>query len=139
MRKKLLALGIATLGVVAFTSPAIAQKPGAHLLSEPVCTITDGSITCVGGSAAGLGNQPVVVTADVPAGCETKPGSNEPPGHAQATSEPIQPRGGRIDFPTFTLTADCPPGLIPVIGTTVTYTILTTGGILVFTFQVTAT
>jgi len=100
--------------------------------------LNDGSITCVGGSAAGLGNQPVIVTASADAGCETRPGNIEPAGHAQFTSEPIEPRGGRIDFPTFTLTADCPPGLNPVIGTTVTYTILTDNGELVFTFTVTA-
>jgi hypothetical protein len=141
MRKILLVSSATILTVVALTAVALAQKSGAHLNEDPVCTLSaDGStITCTGGTAAGLGNQPVTVSASAPAGCETKPGNNQPAGHAQESSEPIQPRGGRIDFPDFTLTADCPPGLNTVLGTTVTYTILTTDGVLVFTFTVTAT
>lgn len=132
------ALGVAV--VAAMSTLALAQKPGAHVLEEPVCTLDTGStsITCENGSAAGLGNQAVIVSASVPAGCQVKPGTNDPPGHAQFTSEPIQPRGGRINFPTFTLSADCPPGLVPTIGTVVTYEIRRGDGTLVLTFQVTA-
>jgi len=139
MRKILWASGLAVMVVMAVTNVGLAQKAGAHLLSEPVCTISGGTVTCTGGSAAGLGNQPVVVSASVDAGCQTRPGNNEPAGHTQFTSAPIQPKGGRIDFPTITLSPDCPGGLNPVIGNIVTYTILTEGGVLVFTFTVTAT
>jgi hypothetical protein len=139
MRKQLFASACTVLGFIAIATVALAQKSGAHLLESPVCTESGGTVTCTGGSAAGLGNQPVTVSADVPAGCETKPGSNQPPGHAQAQSQPIQPRGGRINFPTLTLSADCPPGLNPVIGDTVTFTILTETGQLVFTFTVPVT
>jgi hypothetical protein len=140
MRKMVTIGSVMVLTFVAWTTGALAQKAGAHLLSEPVCTLSsDGTtISCTGGSVAGLGNQAVIVTATAPAGCGTKPDSNNPPGHAQFTSEPIQPHAGRINLPSFTLTADCPPGLVPFIGTTVTYTITTEDGTLVFTFQVTA-
>lgn len=140
MRKMLLGSGVAVLSFAAFTTIALAQKPGAHVLEEPVCTLNDStSISCTNGSAAGLGNQAVIVSASAPAGCSTRPDSNDPPGHAQFTSEPIQPRGGRINFPDFTLSADCPPGLNPFIGTVVTYEIRTGDGTLVLSFQVTAT
>jgi hypothetical protein len=139
--KKLFGSAIAVMGIAAMTTIALAQKSGAHVGEEPVCTLSaDGtSITCVGGYAAGLGNQAVIVSASAPAGCGTKPGSNNPPGHAQFTSEPIQPRGGRINLPTFTISADCPAGLVAFIGTEVTYEIRTGSGGLVLTFTVTAT
>ena len=139
MRKVLLRSAVTIIGLVALTSIGLAQKPGAHVLEDPVCTINDGTITCTGGSAAGLGNQAVIVSASAPAGCSTRPDSNNPPGHAQFTSAPIQPRGGRINFPTFTLSADCPPGLNSFIGSVVTYEIRTGAGALVLTFQVIAT
>jgi hypothetical protein len=130
---------LTAIGIVAFATIGFAQKTGAHLLSEPVCTLTGDTITCTGGAAAGLGNQPVTVSADVAAGCAVKPGTNEPGGHAQDQSEPLQPRGGRINFPSFELSADCPPGLNPTFGTVVTYTIRTDGGVLVFSFTVNVT
>ena len=141
MRRMLLGSAVVILTGFAWTTGALAQKAGAHVLESPVCTLSSNgsSITCTGGSAAGLGNQPVAVSASCPAGCSTKPGSNDPSGHAQFQSEPIQPRGGRINFPTFTLSADCPPGLVSFVGTTITYTITTAGGGLVLTFQVIAT
>ena len=139
MRKMLLAGVLVVLVAVTMTTTTLAQKPGAHLLSEPVCTISGGTVSCSGGSAAGLGNQPVTVSATVDAFCQTRPGNNQPAGHNQFQSAPIQPKGGRIDFPSFTITPDCPPGLNPVVGNVVTYTILTEGGALVFTFTVTAT
>jgi hypothetical protein len=139
MRRVLLTGGFVVISIVALTTLGFAQKSGAHLLEEPVCTLSGDTIICEGGSAAGLGNQPVTVSADVPAGCEVRPGTNEPRGHAQEESEPIQPRGGRINFPTFNLTADCPSGLNPTFGDEVTYTILNGDGVLVLTFTVEVT
>ena len=139
MRKMLLASVLAVVAAATVTDLALAQKPGAHLLREPVCTLSGGTLSCSGGSAAGLGNQPVIVSASVDAFCQTRPGNNQPAGHNQFASQPISPKGGRIDFPSFTISPDCPPGLNPVVGNIVTYTILTEGGALVFTFTVTAT
>ena len=138
MRKMLSLSAVTILALVVVTGVALAQKPGAHVLTEPVCTIDNGTITCTGGAGAGLGNQAVIVSASAPAGCGTKPNSNNPPGHAQFTSEPIDPRAGRINFPTFTLSADCPPGLVSFIGTVVTYEVRTASGVLILSFTVTA-
>jgi hypothetical protein len=127
------------ISIVALATIGFAQKSGAHLLEEPVCTLSGDTVVCEGGAAAGLGNQPVTVSADVPAGCETRPGSNQPRGHAQDQSEPITPRAGRINFPTFELSANCPAGLNPAFGDKVTYTIRSAGGVLVFRFTVDVT
>ena len=137
MRKLLCIAGLTVVATVVATTFAAAQN--AHLLSSPVCTLSGTTVVCTGGKAAGLGNAPVTVSADIAAGCETRSGSNQPSGHAQAQSAPIQPRGGRINFPTLTLSADCPPGLNPVFGSTVTYTILDAEGNVVLTFTVPVT
>jgi hypothetical protein len=134
VRKFLIVATVITALVLTASAAFAAPKPGAHWVTEPVCTVSgDGSsVSCTSGSVAGLGNEPVMFTASVPAGCSTRPDSNNPPGHAQFGPIEIQPRGGRINTPAFTLSADCPPGLNSFVGDEVTFTIFRSDGSVVF-------
>ena len=126
MRRLLLAvlgaLGM-LVGLVAVAGTAQAANPHPVPSNPIVCTLNpDQTVSCAGG-IAGLGTGAVTVTVDVAFGCETRSGSNQPGGHVQAVSEPIQPRSGRINFSLTTGPADCPPGLNPVVGDTATITV----------------
>jgi hypothetical protein len=85
-----------------------------------VCQEVQNAVEC-SGSIAGLGSADrVTITVDASLACETKSGANQPGGHLQATSQPIDVRSGRVNFDVTTSQADCPPGLVPVVGDTAT-------------------
>jgi hypothetical protein len=140
----ILAVAIAAMFILGSASAAQAEKSGASFKDNkvPVCTLSiDGviesggnegkngtaTVSCTEGKVAGLGNEPVLFQATLPGGCVNSPG-HEPPGHVQTDVIPIQPRGGHIDTPAFTLVVDCPSGLFLVVGDAVTYTITNLAG-----------
>jgi hypothetical protein len=129
-------IGIALIVVTALAlsvATAFAAKAGAHWVTEPTCTFTSStSISCTAGSVAGLGNEPVTFVATVPGGCATSGNESQPPGHLQSSPQTIQPRGGRINLPAVSFSVNCPPGLNPVLGDEVTYTIRNQAGDIVF-------
>src|SRR5829696_5813181 len=78
--------------------PALAVSPHEVTNDPIVCTLNaDQTVTCAG-SVAGLGNQAVIAQVEADFACETRSGANQPGGHLQAQSEPIQTRSGRITF-----------------------------------------
>jgi hypothetical protein len=127
-----LSLIVAALAAV----PALAANPHEVANDPIICTLNpDQTVTCAG-SVAGLGNRPVTAQVDVDFACATRGNENQPGGHLQAKTEPITPRNGRITFSLTTGPADCPPGLNPVVGETATVTILSAGGVTLFTTTV---
>jgi len=116
---------LVVLAVVSM-SAAVATAQNPHFVGEPTCVLNEGgdTVTC-SGKIAGVGTTPTEVGIDVEGGCVNKPG-HEPPGHVQATTGPIQPRGGRITF-TVSISLDCPPGLTPVFGEEATIFIIQNG------------
>src|SRR5215207_7976150 len=115
--KRYLALGVVVAAVAAFPATSWAKNPHEVPNNPIVCTLLEGPAVSCSGSIAGLGTGDVIIEVDVALACETRPGSNQPGGHLQATSEPITPRGGRVNFENVaTDAAECPPGLNPVVG-----------------------
>jgi hypothetical protein len=106
---------------------------GIHFL-EVSCTSTGTAVNCEG-TLVGLGTVPTSVQVVADAACATRGNGNEPKGHIQGTSEPITPRGGRIDFDVTSGSASCPNGLNPTIGDTATINVFQSGN-LVFTDSV---
>jgi hypothetical protein len=121
-------IGIVAVLALALSPAAMASNP--HFVKTPTCTSTtsDNSITvnCTGGKIAGVGTEPTRVGIDVQGGCANNPG-HLPGGHNQAVSQPIQPKGGNIVFGSLSVTVSCPPGLTPVVGSSVTYFIVQDG------------
>jgi hypothetical protein len=119
MLRKIGIIAVLSLIVVALAAvPALGAKPtssGIHFIDEPVCTFsTSGntaSISCEGGSVAGVGSQPVTVFYQAEGGCTTRGNDNEPGGHVQSPSQTVQPNGGRINLEDATITVRCPGGL----------------------------
>ena len=130
MKRLLLPFILAAVVAGVFAAPAIASHPHFVKSQTPTCTssTSDNSITvnCTGGKIAGVGTEPTRVGIDVQGGCSNKPG-HLPKGHNQAVSEPIQPNGGNITFGPLSVTVSCPPGLDPVVGSSVTYFIVQDG------------
>jgi hypothetical protein len=118
-----------TVLVVAAVTAAGALAANPHFVRTPTCSLsTDGAtVTCTGGKIAGVGTEPTQVGIDVAAGCATSGNGNQPKGHRQAVSAPITPKGGNIVFPSLSVSADCPPGLNPVFGTSVQFFIVQNG------------
>src|SRR5919201_1440495 len=110
LRATALALAIAAVAAAS----ALAQNP--HFVRTPTCSVTNGTLTCTGGKIAGVGTEPTQVGIDVAAGCATRGNENQPKGHVQTLSAPIQPKGGNITFGPLSVAPDCPPGLNPVFG-----------------------
>jgi hypothetical protein len=112
-------LSLVALG--AWVSTAAAINPHEVAANPIVCTVveTEGgpAVECAG-AIAGLGTGAVIIEVDVALACETRSGANQPGGHLQATTEPITPEHGRVDFDVTTAAAECPPGLNPVVGET---------------------
>jgi hypothetical protein len=115
--------------VVAAVTAAGAVAANPHFVRTPTCSLSnDGAtVTCTGGKIAGVGTEPTQVGIDVAAGCATSGNGNEPKGHRQAVSEPITPKGGNIVFGELSVSADCPPGLNPVFGSSVQFFIVQNG------------
>ena len=131
-----LSLIVAALAAV----PALAANPHEVPSNPIVCTevATDAgpAVECAG-AIAGLGTGAVIIQTDVALACETRSGSNQPGGHLQATTEPITPEHGRVDFDVTTAAAECPPGLNPVVGEEATVSVFSAAtGELLFTTTV---
>jgi hypothetical protein len=99
--------------------PALAANPHPVKSGEPLqCTLNNAGtrLTC-SGELAGLGNVDAIrVTVDVTGGCETRSGSNQPPGHIQSTSPRIPvTENGRATFEQ-SVSVRCPGGLNPFFG-----------------------
>jgi hypothetical protein len=123
MLRKLGIIGVLSMLLVAFAaSAALAVNPHEVPSNPIVCTEVDNAVQCAGG-IAGLGTGAVTIQVDAALACETRSGSNQPGGHLQATTEPIAPEHGRVDFDVTTAAARCPRGLNPVVGETATVTV----------------
>jgi len=139
MRKLGIIAVLALMGLALAAVPALAANPHEVVNDPIVCTLNeDQTVTCAG-SVAGLGNQAVIAQVDVDFACATRGNENQPGGHLQAQSDPIQTRQGRITFSETTGPAECPPGLNPVVGETATVTILDLEGNVLFTRTVAIT
>ena len=126
----LMALAIAAV-------PALAASPHEVPRDPITCTLNqDMTVTC-DGTVAGLGNVSRVTTEiDVPFGCATRGNMNQPRGHVQGTSGPLQVRNGRVTFSVTAGPAVCPNGLNPAVGDFATVTISDLGGNVLFTKRV---
>jgi len=140
MKRLLLAL-CATAAVVVFVpSTALAVNPHEVPSNPIVCIVVETeagpAVECAGG-IAGLGTGALIIEVDVALACETRSGANRPGGHLQATTEPITPEHGRVDFDVTTAAAECPPGLNPVVGEEATVNVFSAAtGELLFTTTV---
>jgi len=118
---KRLIMALCAIAAMAFLVPSTALAVNPHEVpSNPiVCTVVEteaGPAVECAGAIAGLGTGAVIIQVDVALACETRSGANQPGGHLQATTEPITPEHGRVDFDVTTAAAECPPGLVPVVG-----------------------
>jgi len=144
MLRKIGIMAVLSLIVAAIaTVPALAINPHEVSSNPIVCTEvqTDAgpAVEC-SGAIAGLGTGAVTIGVDADLACETKSGANQPGGHLQGTTEPITPEHGRVDFDVTTAAAECPPGLVPVVGETATVSVFDAAtGELLFTQPVTIT
>ena len=134
-------IGVLSMLLVAFAaSAALAVNPHEVPNNPIVCTVVEtdaGPAVACSGSIAGLGTGDVIIRIDVALACETRSGSNQPGGHLQATTEPITPEHGRVDFDVTTAAAECPPGLNPVVGEEATVSVFSAAtGALLFTTTV---
>jgi hypothetical protein len=127
--RKVAIIGVFSMLVVAFAaSAALAASPHEVPNNPIVCSEVlvegDPAVRC-SGSIAGLGNavEAVIIQIDADLACRTRSDVNNPGGHLQATTEPIDVRNGRVNFVATTEGADCPPGLVPVVGETATVSV----------------
>jgi len=111
------ALSMMLMAVSATSAWAIKphEVPSNPIVCTEVQTAEGPAVEC-SGAIAGLGTGAVIIEVDVALACETRPGTNQPGGHLQATTEPIAPKHGRVNFDVTTNAAECPPGLNPVVG-----------------------
>jgi hypothetical protein len=128
MLRKLGIIAVLSLIVTALAAvPALAVNPHEVPNNPIVCTevqTAEGPAVQCAGAIAGLGGaERVTISIDAALACQTRSGSNEPGGHLQATTEPLDVRGGKVTFAETTEAADCPPGLNPVVGETATITV----------------
>ena len=132
------ALSMLLVGLSATTAWAINphQVPSNPIVCTEVQTAEGPAVEC-SGAIAGLGTGAVVIQVDVALACEVRPGVNQPGGHLQATTEPITPEHGRVNFDVTTSAAHCPPGLNPVVGEFATVSVFSAStGELLFTTTV---
>jgi len=126
------------VGLSATTAWAINphQVPSNPIVCTEIQTAEGPAVEC-SGAIAGLGTGAVVIQVDVALACEVRPGVNQPGGHLQATTEPITPEHGRVNFDVTTSAAHCPPGLNPVVGEFATVSVFSAStGELLFTTTV---
>src|SRR5215218_4207146 len=98
MRKIGIIAVLALMALALAAVPALAARPHEVTNDPIVCTLNeDQTVTCAG-SVAGLGNEPVSAQVDVDFACATRGNENQPGGHLQAKTEPIQTHQGRITF-----------------------------------------
>jgi|SRR5918994_2324556 hypothetical protein len=130
MLRKFGIIAVLSLIAVAIAAvPALAVNPH-EVPNEPIQCFEvtdpetgDPAVQCTGAIAGLGGADRVTISIDADLACQTRSGSNEPGGHLQATSEPLDVRGGKVTFAETTASADCPPGLNPVVGETATITV----------------
>jgi hypothetical protein len=106
--------------------PAIAASPHEKPRDPIECTLSGANLTRVtcGGTVAGLGNvSQIIATVEADFACETRSGSNQPGGHVQGDTDPINVRNGSVTFSVDSGPARCPRGLNPVVGDTALVTI----------------
>jgi hypothetical protein len=124
--KRLLLLGIVVAAVAAVpATSALAGNPH-QVNNNPITCEQVGLAVSCSGSIAGLGTaDAVTIEIDAALACETRKGNNQPGGHLQATSQPIEPKSGRVNFEDVTTeSASCPNGLRPVVGDFATVRVL---------------
>ena len=127
--QRLWILLVAFVAVGMSAAVATAQNPHFSQSNPPTCQTTSGGRTCTvccEGTIVGVGTEPAIVELDIEGGCRTSGNENEPPGHLQATSGPITPSGGNIDFGTdqpLCVSVRCPRGLNTFLGNTATITL----------------
>jgi hypothetical protein len=125
--RKLGIIAVLCLIAGALAAPALAvnphEVPNDLLVCQEVQTAQGPAVEC-SGAIAGLGGaERVTITVDAELACQTRSGSNEPGGHLQATTLPLDVQGGKTTFDVTTAAAECPPGLNPVVGETATITV----------------
>src|SRR4051794_35033695 len=130
MRKIGIIAVVSLMALALAAVPAVAANP--HFVTEPVCKNNGGTVTCTGGKVAGLGTAPAQVFYTGQFACQTKSGSNQPPGQSSSKVATITPRSGSINLPTSTLTSGCHGTQTPVAPSSVTLHIVQ-GGQEVFT------
>ena len=135
MLRKFGIIAVLSLLVAAFAAvPALAANP--HFVTEPVCRDNGGTVVCTGGKVAGLGNEPLRVFYTGQFACETKSGSNQPPGQSRSKETTITPKGGSINLPRSTLSSGCHGTQVPIAPDEVTLHIVDQSGTEVFTADI---
>ncbi len=130
---------IGIIAVLSLIVAAVAAVPAIAAINEkpqdPIeCVLNNnGTVTC-SGTVSGLGNvSQVIATVEADFACETRSGSNQPGGHVQGDTDPINVRNGSVTFSVDSGPARCPRGLNPVVGETATVTIFDLEGNVLFT------
>jgi hypothetical protein len=100
----------------------------------PTCETSSSGRTCTvccEGTIVGVGSAPTSVELSIAnSGCQTRSESNLPPGHLQATTGPITPSGGNIEFgrdPLLCISLRCPGGLNTILGDEATISLVRGG------------
>jgi hypothetical protein len=126
--RKVEIIGVLSMLLVAFVaSAALAVSPHEVPNNPIVCTevqTPQGPAVQCTGAIAGLGTGAVIIQVVADLACETRSGSNQPGGHLQGTTKPIEPEHGRVDFDVTTAAAKCPRGLNPVVGESATVNVI---------------
>src|SRR5829696_8980447 len=71
-------LPIVLVAMLLMAIPSFAAN--AHFVAGPTCTQVNSTQLACSGKIAGLGNLPIYLVINAPAGCTTPSGSNNPPG-----------------------------------------------------------
>src|SRR5215203_2832549 len=103
MLRKIGIIAVLSLIVAALAAvPALAANPHQVPNNPIVCEEVqvqggDPAVRC-SGSIAGLGGADrVTISIDARLACETRSGSNQPGGHLQATTKPLDVKSGRVN------------------------------------------
>jgi hypothetical protein len=139
--KRILALGVVAVAMLAFPGAASAQS--GHFIGTPTCTDEGTFIEC-SGKVAGLGGTTfridVSATGVADVTC-TNPAGNVAPGQsfsfagAGSTGDQLTPRNGQFRFSVETVSPTAPPGSCPNPKWTATVTDVTFGDATVTLFE----
>lgn len=89
---------VALLSVAGFVGATAAQAANPHYITGPDCVQTSTNTLTCSGKVAGLGNLPLFVVVNAPAGCTVQSGANNPPGQQNFISGPFTPSNGQFTF-----------------------------------------
>ena len=89
-------IAVLATSAVAAAPTALAANP--HWVKDPDCVQTSTTTLTCSGKAAGLGNLPLFVVVNAPAGCTVKSGANNPPGQQSFVSGPFDTSNGQFTF-----------------------------------------